>query len=310
VISQAGQRPIDRSEIEPPEAKPPGESPTPPPPPPEEVLVQGGERLAWDQPAESVEAMRQLSFLVYIDSTRVEAPGVECAEEPGEAGFACEMPLPPLEIGPHTLQVAAYLGGEMPVEGPLSSSISVRMVSSGAARILTGGRTAPPTVASGLDVSGWPTDVVDPSGLAVLPDGSLLLAERSGRVHLLRDGTRVDRPMSSSTGLHRRRPLAGCSGCRPRVRQTRAVFLSTRRRRVAELHGTSCRATRWGRQRSFWKPARGRTAATCRDAHGAGWELHRPRWDLEGDDRHAIGPGGACHPDGTTPDDQPPGRRR
>ncbi len=176
----------------PPDGPSPDEPPREEPAPPPEFTVRGGERLAWDQAVATYDEVTGLAFHIYVDSVPRALDGVSCSPVVGASGVACHAPLPPLSPGVHTLWMSALSPEPGRYEGPPSSPIVVRVVSpdegvaglsaqSPSPRLAPAEPAAvPPLVlADGLD---------DPTDLAALPDGSVLIAERAGRIRWFREG--------------------------------------------------------------------------------------------------------------------------
>ena len=172
----------------PPPEEPPSEEPAPPP----EFTVRGSERLAWDQAVATYDEVTGLAFQIYVDSVPRALDGVSCARTVGASGVECQAPLPQLLPGAHTLWMSALSAEPGRYEGPPSSPIVVHVVApdegvaglsaqSPSASLAPPERAAvPPLVlADGLD---------DPTDLAALPDGSVLIAERAGRILRFREG--------------------------------------------------------------------------------------------------------------------------
>jgi Glucose / Sorbosone dehydrogenase len=134
-----------------------------------------------------------IRYAIYVDGNRTELTGVSCATESTNGTYACSARLPPMSGGSHQLQLAAYvLDGGTVLESTRSAAIAITFVSGitapGAQRPDgAAGRQSPgtstiedlPTVAAGLD---------GVSDLAFAPDGRLFVAERSGRIRVVRDG--------------------------------------------------------------------------------------------------------------------------
>lgn len=92
-------------------------------------VVRGGERLVWDQRAESVSAARGYTYILYIDGVRSTLGNVTCSGTASVAGYECSGTLPQMSRGPHTLQLAAVTSG---AESSRSASLSVNVASSSA----------------------------------------------------------------------------------------------------------------------------------------------------------------------------------
>lgn len=59
-----------------------------------------------------------------------------------------------------------------------------------------------PATSSALNVTEVATNLAYPWGLAVLPDGSMLVTERDGRLRVIRDGKLVEAPISGVPAVH------------------------------------------------------------------------------------------------------------
>ena len=161
--------------------------------------IIGNERLGWDQMAATVEEVASLSFVAYVDGARSGMQDVSCATSLGPAGFACNAKLPAMAPGRHSLRLAAVSGNDSSLESDQSTPLQVIVVSGtsaltlpGAAQAVTEARTRAVTTIDGVRLR---LDVVtdglrDPTDLAVLTDGRILVAERGGTVRLVRP----DRP--------------------------------------------------------------------------------------------------------------------
>ncbi len=168
------------------------------PPEPPEIIVRGTERLAWDQPAEAPEELAGVGFLVYIDGFPQSLAGASCASTAGPDGVECQAPLPPLSQGLHTLWVSALSADDVRLEGPPSSPITVRQLDTDIEAVgVSAQRSAPAdtgvaVLAGGLD---------DPTDMAALPDGRVLIAERAGRIRVFRNGVFLDAPALALAGV-------------------------------------------------------------------------------------------------------------
>lgn len=169
-----------------------GRSPSPPPTPSPGTgsgeTITGRERLGWDQPAADAAELATFRYAVYVDGTRFELADVNCAATAGPGGFACSGRLPAMSVGSHTLELASFFDAGGIVESPRSSALRVTVT--GAANLASlvplqpgdnvttvdGVRLAATLIANGL------SDVVD---LALMPDGRVVVAERSGRVRIV-----------------------------------------------------------------------------------------------------------------------------
>jgi hypothetical protein len=193
LAAQAPVRPAGDDKDPPASPPPTGEPPPPTAAPPPEFTIRGGERLAWEQPAASSDALTGLSFRLYVDGVQSGLADAGCVTtQAGADGFECQSSLPPLDPGVHTVWLVA-LAPDGFSEGPASAPIVVRVEGgiNEASRSSSAPTAAHPPVsattrlAHGLD---------DPTDLAALPDGRMLVAERSGRIRLYRDGALLTTP--------------------------------------------------------------------------------------------------------------------
>lgn len=170
-------------------------APTTPAPGGEERIT-GSERIGWDQQAADATELGSFRYAIYVDGTRSELSGVTCAAAQG--GFACAARLPAVTAGTHTLELASFV---------LDGSTVLESSKSAALRVVVGSTTA---VAGGtLDATSdgmrlrreiVAEGLVDPTDLAFLPDGRILVAERGGHVRVVTVGrvlwTRRDDPLT------------------------------------------------------------------------------------------------------------------
>jgi len=190
-------------------------SPAPPAPGPgngQPQQITGNERLGWDQPGSPAD-VADIRFVVYVDGNRLQMTETSCAATAGAAGFPCSGRLPPMSPGSHQLELAAFVvDGSSVLESPRSAPLQV-VVSSGTAfargtATASGTASGPEAHPGGLrhrmvvtaaDATRLRVEVVagefhDPAGVSFAPDGSLLVAERAGRVLLVRDDALMPRP--------------------------------------------------------------------------------------------------------------------
>jgi glucose/arabinose dehydrogenase len=167
-----------------------------------EQTVGVNDRIAWDQTAADAAELGTFQYAIYVDGTRSELPDVTCATVPVGGTFVCSARLPSMSPGRHLLELAAFVteGGSV-LESARSQGLRITFVGvltpapsqgSGlpvvpavAALNRTGGDTAPSFLADGLE---------QVSDLAFAPDGRLFIAERTGRVRVMRDGALVPQP--------------------------------------------------------------------------------------------------------------------
>lgn len=157
--------------------------------------ITGRERIGWTQPSDATQ-MATLDFAVYVDGARRALPGDTCAPT-GPATFECSAPLPSLTPGEHTLELVSFtIENGITVESGRSTPLRVTVAAvtapapatpSGDTSLVTpeGHRLQASVVASGLD---------DPTDLAILPDGRVLVAERAGRVRIVTEAGVIERP--------------------------------------------------------------------------------------------------------------------
>jgi hypothetical protein len=191
-VSPAGQEgtPVD-----------PGPTPgSPSPPGVEPIVVTGSERLTWDFLADSLEDVQQLGFVSRVDDQSTDLHSIECQPSDEEWWFVCSAPMPPLEIGDHAIAVFA----SEPAEGGRqlgypSTALLVRRVASNGTSTARADSTRVPVVsareAPGPSAMAALAKLPDaPTAITALPDGRLLLAERSGALRLFARGALLDPP--------------------------------------------------------------------------------------------------------------------
>jgi glucose/arabinose dehydrogenase len=160
--------------------------------------VQGDERLAWDQRASSRDELARLGFVAHVNGTARPLAAIACVTREGPSDFECSAALPALEPGLNVIEVSAYLDAGAHAAGQRSLPIRLRFGNStaGIGATAAAGRAQ----SSALDRS-WTTadgtrlrvievaaELEDATDLLSLPDGRVLVAERGGRVRILRDG--------------------------------------------------------------------------------------------------------------------------
>jgi hypothetical protein len=93
----------------------------------DQTPLRGGERLAWNQPAASVQELRTLTYRLYVDSTPSAFSDVRCDETLIDGGYECSGRLPAMTPGRHVLQMSAVLDG---VETERSDPLTVEVAAS------------------------------------------------------------------------------------------------------------------------------------------------------------------------------------
>lgn len=172
--------------------------------------ISGTERIGWDQPAADAIELAAIGYAIYVDGSRAELAGAACATVATAAGFSCSVRLPSLLPGSHTLQLAAFVNDGGLLESARSASLRVTVTPAVTARdagttanaggakwasgmtavTASGVRMRAELIADGLD---------QPTDLAFTPDGRLLVAERLGRIRIVRHGQLLPDPALSMT---------------------------------------------------------------------------------------------------------------
>jgi glucose/arabinose dehydrogenase len=169
---------------------------TPPPAPapspsPGAERITGSERLGWNQPAGDTAELASFSYAIYVDGARSELGGVSCEAASTQAGHACGARLPALSTGPHTLELAAFiLDAGAVVESSRSAPLQVIVGAAAAAPASLSADGAAVTSGDGVRLRlEWIATGLDrPSDLGFAEDGRIFIAERAGRVCVVRDG--------------------------------------------------------------------------------------------------------------------------
>ena len=182
------------------------------------VTITGKEHLTWDQSASSLAELSTIAFEIYVDGSPSKLTGVVCATAPtGTTGatagvFECKAPLPSMTAGGHSLELTSFFQNNPTVESAKAGPLLVTVVGVTTTAPQQSGQAAAPEspsrrrapageARSGSDVRAWPpaavriADGLDrPADLAFTPDARLWIAERSGRVRVLRDGAVLVEP--------------------------------------------------------------------------------------------------------------------
>lgn len=167
-------------------ANPPG-GPAPAGP----ITVTGSERIGWDQQI-SAGSIQDHQFMAFVDGRRTSLPDIQCAAAPGPSGYLCSAQLPYMTDGRHTIRLAASRrrDAEEPVSDRSGELVVIKR-SSGTAAADARVAESEPDVPRGaaadaaFAVEIVATNLAPVSDLAVLPDGRLVIAERSGFVRIL-----------------------------------------------------------------------------------------------------------------------------
>ena len=154
-------------------------------------------RIGWDQVAAGAGALSRLRYAAYIDDgPRLPLTDVSCGNTPTAAGFSCSARLPPLEPGPHVLDLVSIVSEN---DAELASSRSRFSFTISEDRPEP---STPPAVSESpvgrvtapirfvtrdgamLTAEGYGGNFDAPVAMAFTPDGRLLVVER-GQVHVL-----------------------------------------------------------------------------------------------------------------------------
>jgi glucose/arabinose dehydrogenase len=180
------------------------------------INITGVERLGWTQRAGDSAELSRFRFAIYVDGARTELTGVSCARPARSSlDFECSAPLPAMSAGPHTLELASFTDDAGVLESVRSGPLQVNKTTAASSSLPTprgrrgGGTETSPAAAE------WPTRVtaadglrlrlepvargfVNPTDIAFMSDGRMLVAEETGRVRVvLPDGQLLPRPALS-----------------------------------------------------------------------------------------------------------------
>ena len=188
-----------------------GDKPRPPAasPAPGSQTVTASNRLGWDQAAADAVELTGIRYAVYVDGVRSEMTDVSCATRATDGKYACSARLPSMTPGPHLLEVAAFIVADGNVlESPKSSAIQVTFTGAAApsrpdstspaspgvsgASERQGTAGTPRAASGGVDFVSEGLEQV--SDLAFTGDGRLFVAERTGRIRIVRDGALLPMP--------------------------------------------------------------------------------------------------------------------
>jgi len=166
------------------------------------VTVTGQKNLAWDQGATSLGELSGVGYNLYIDGNPTKFESVPCSNGSTAGMFTCQLPLPSMPAGSHTLQLTSFYLSTPTTESPKSAALQIVVT----AILASGDVSSTPqrTSASAPADAGtasWPSGLVRmadgldrPSDLAFTPDGRLWIAERSGQVRVMHDDGLVADP--------------------------------------------------------------------------------------------------------------------
>jgi hypothetical protein len=168
-------------------------SQTGPAPEPEVIRVTGSEQLAWEYTASSSADILALGFFATIDGAPVYLLAT-CSRLSEAIELTCLSPLPPMSPGSHTLTVSAHFFGDSPRFGPPSNAIRLRYDPARTVEPLAERSARTPRESDSRLAEVVAVGLTDPTDLALLPDGRALVAERSGRIRMWRDGALAVEP--------------------------------------------------------------------------------------------------------------------
>jgi len=155
------------------------------------VTIRGGERLAWNQAADSPLQLTSLTFKLYIDGREAPLSDTRCDEVGGPSGFECSGGLPPMSTGQHALELTSVFSG---VESERSPRLYV-IVSGTAATIgvLSFEQTTPGNSTICADspqedcyrIEVLASGLGQVTALSPMPDGRLMFIENGERVRII-----------------------------------------------------------------------------------------------------------------------------
>lgn len=169
--------------------KPPSPSPSPSPQPDERIT--GSERLGWDQQAGDVAELATFRYALYIDGARSELADVSCSSTSGASGFACSGRLPTMAAGVHTLELAAFIVDGSVIESARSAPIRVNVTAAaipGAPVNWESDLSFATSDEQHLRLELVTRELDEPTALAFAPDDQIFIAERAGRIRIVRKG--------------------------------------------------------------------------------------------------------------------------
>jgi glucose/arabinose dehydrogenase len=162
--------------------------------------ITGTERLGWEQRAADAAELAQINYVLYVDGIRTPLPGTTC--EPSGSAFACVTRLPAMAPGAHALQLASFINDGGVLESGRSGTLNVTVVSAATGQAGETAAAVKParfTSASGVAMRTEPvaSGLDDPTDLVFAPDGRAFVAERGGRVRVMRDNVLLPDPALS-----------------------------------------------------------------------------------------------------------------
>jgi hypothetical protein len=171
--------------------------------------INGTERVGWDQKASDTVELAAIGYAIYLDGVRLDLAGVACATTPTAAGFACTARMPAMSAGSHTLELASFVNDGGVLESARSAALRVTLV----AQTASAERAAVPRQGLAPRVDRIVDDLESPADLAFAPDGRLFVAERTGRIRIVRPSASAGIRQSAEAAIS----LAGILGSQGRL---------------------------------------------------------------------------------------------
>jgi len=154
--------------------------------------ITGREQLGWDQAAVDAIELGAFHYALYIDNARFELASA-CNTAPPTGPYSCSAPLPHMDPGSHTLQMATFLT----IDGQIVESAKTDPL-----RVTVSGSATPPSQAEQPGTALVPgqgtVDGASPiavalireldaavTDLAVAPDGHVFAGDAAGHVHAI-----------------------------------------------------------------------------------------------------------------------------
>jgi glucose/arabinose dehydrogenase len=181
-----------------------------------EGLLNGSERIGWDQAARDGNGPSSFRFVIYVDGQRSDLTDVSCVQA-GATQLSCSARLPTMSQGSHTIELASILvdgGAESDRSSPIQVNVGPSGVMTTAIENADTAKAAAESSKGAATPSTWKTGspvvtkdgvqlrleqisdaVVEPIDMAFLPDGRLLVAEREGRVQIVSEGRLLPQPL-------------------------------------------------------------------------------------------------------------------
>lgn len=182
------------------------------------VPIRGGERLAWNQSADSPQEINAFTFRLFVDGAESTLSGVTCTGTPSRS-YECSGTLPFMAPGPHVLELTAVLDG---TESSRSRSLTVLLSATAPVTAVIAPNASDVTTPASLAGAAVCTDdgadgrcyqiefvagTLAATALAPAPDGRLFFVEGSDRVRVIEgdqlftDPMIVSQPSSRIVGL-------------------------------------------------------------------------------------------------------------